>query len=295
MLLQFSPKEAAAEVKHNCESSCGNISIPYPFGIGHVSCALNNNFFLNCSSDELMFGEYMWFKDMSLNNGTVTVSVYAAFDCYNNDGQLTSNLSQRIDLGSGPFTFSATENKFVAIGCDTLAMVVNLESTYMVACASLCDVAVNFTEMSKCTGSGCCMTSIGKNLKSAYIEMGSFNNYTNVSEYNSCGYGFLVAENSFRVSDWDLSNFQSKKSDVVIEWVVESKTCEDAKANQSSYSCGNNTECQYSDNGKGYRCSCLDGFEGNPYLPFGCEGMHILFTLLRLYNLFSFWIYEFSN
>jgi hypothetical protein len=125
-----------------------------------------------------------------------------------------------------------------------------------------------------CSGSGCCQTSIPKGLKSLDITIQSFNNHTDVFEFNPCGFAFLEDKDSLDLSDWPLSRTPKPNdtSNVVIEWVAQTETCEKAQANKSSYACGINTNCNYSDNGQGYRCACNEGFEGNPYLEKGCQG-----------------------
>jgi hypothetical protein len=132
-----------------------------------------------------------------------------------------------------------------------------------------------------CSGSGCCQSSIPKGLKSLDISLSSVYNYTNVSDFNLCGFAFLVDKNSLKISDWPL--FREPKygndayaTDVVIEWVVKNETCEQAKANASAYACGANANCTYPESGQGYRCLCNEGFEGNPYLQEGCQGKLVI-------------------
>ncbi|KAM6575808.1 hypothetical protein CsatA_024135 [Cannabis sativa] len=63
---------------------------------------------------------------------------------------------------------------------------------------------------------------------------------------------------------------------VVVDWVVGNQTCEQAQLNSSSssYVCGENTDCYYSENGGGYQCRCKQGYEGNPYLKQGCQDIN---------------------
>ena len=288
MLLLLRPVAAArTDAKPGCQDKCGNVSVPYPFGIGERSCAMSKHFYLNCSSNdeghpELFFGRNMPARNISVLEGTVTVGIEAAFDCYNKTGDITDDFTQHIRLGSGPFMFSDTRNVFTAIGCDTFAQVTNKDRTYGAACLSICTENVNMSDGNPCSGSGCCQTSIPKGLKSLNISTFSYNYHANVSDFNPCGIAFLVDRSSLKLSDWPLSrkpNYgnDAYRSDTVIEWVVENKTCEEARANTSAYACGTNANCTYPEIGQGYRCSCNEGFEGNPYLQeLGCQGKLVI-------------------
>jgi hypothetical protein len=269
---------ANPDVRDGCQERCGDVIVPYPFGIGEPRCAMNENFFLNCTSTddghlELWFGENMPARNISLLNGTITVGIFTLFDCYDKSGRQSQPFYQPISLGPG-FTFSDSRNVFTAVGCDTISVVTNKEETSGVGCLSLCTVNATMSKKNSCLGSGCCQTSIPKGLKSLKIIIGSSSNHVDVFEFNPCGFAFLEDKDSLDLSDWPLSRTPklNDTSNVVIEWVAQNVTCEEAQAKKSSYACGINTNCNYSDNGHGYRCACKKGFEGNPYLEKGCQG-----------------------
>uniref|UniRef100_A0A6N2KGW0 Protein kinase domain-containing protein n=1 Tax=Salix viminalis TaxID=40686 RepID=A0A6N2KGW0_SALVM len=275
---------ARSAAKPGCQEKCGNVSVPYPFGILEPSCAMNDNFFLNCTSNdeghpELYVGDMTTdASSQSISNieleGTVTVRIAAAFSCYNKTGIETKSFKQSINLGSGPFMLSDTRNIFTATGCNTSARVTSNEFTYGAGCLSFCTKYVEMSDSNPCSGSGCCQTSIPKGLKSlCYVVTSAYYN-SSVSDFNPCGFAFLADKRSLKISDWPLSRTAIYGTDVVIEWVVENKTCEQAKANTSTYACGANVDCTYPESGQGYRCSCNKGFEGNPYLKEGCQDIN---------------------
>ncbi|GFP81286.1 wall-associated receptor kinase 3 [Phtheirospermum japonicum] len=61
---------------------------------------------------------------------------------------------------------------------------------------------------------------------------------------------------------------------MVTDWAIGNDTnCEMAQMDRSSYACkGANAVCKNrTSNGYGYRCFCKEGYQGNPYLDYGCQ------------------------
>jgi hypothetical protein len=74
------------------------------------------------------------------------------------------------------------------------------------------------------------------------------------------------------------------ESVVSVRWAAANLTCEEALKNKSQYACVSlNSEClevNSKNDYVGYRCKCLDGFQGNPYTTSnGCEGTIVFLTL----------------
>ncbi|MCL7022426.1 hypothetical protein MKW94_016744, partial [Papaver nudicaule] len=256
--------------KHGCQDHCGNVSIPYPFGIGH-GCYISEYFEIKCDdsligSTKPRRGGYN-ISSISILDGEMTTEVFVARNC---PERKTPRVKSKATLGK--FTFSSTKNKFIGIGCNTWAYLgLDSNASSGTGCLSVCNKNEDATDGS-CGGVGCCKTSIPSGIKSFKIGVGSmFNDNTSLS-FNPCGYGFLVEERSFNFSSSYLKNFKNNGTGsvpVVVDWTVGNETCGEAKRNLMSYACGPNTDCISADNttgALGYRCSCAAGYSGNPYL-----------------------------
>nr|DAD39755.1 TPA_asm: hypothetical protein HUJ06_014078 [Nelumbo nucifera] len=116
-------------VSPGCQEKCGELSIPYPFGVGNddSDCFRDSHFHLVCNTSSghpvLHFeGGNIPFLNISLE-GQSTVYIWITIDCYNQSGR-TYDGFQEIDITLGNIlSFSSTRNKFTAIGCDTKAYI----------------------------------------------------------------------------------------------------------------------------------------------------------------------------
>ncbi|KAG8043351.1 hypothetical protein GUJ93_ZPchr0458g22325 [Zizania palustris] len=258
-------------------SQCSNVSIPYPFGIVGGNPAPAQGFEIICALsgsgpfiriNNSIFG----IINISLLDGFVSILASATSQ------QCKSNSS--FSLEGTNFTFSDTENKFTAVGCDMVAMLLDDSRGYIGGCASFCSTKSNIIN-GACSGVACCQAPVPKGLKKLELEFTSIigqqsrPNKENSTPGPGCGEAFIVEKNSYVFSRVDLNKTNTKNPQyrpVVLEWSIDGGYCEEAKR-AASYACKENSYCYNSSNGIGYRCNCTLGFQGNPYLqgPNGCQ------------------------
>ncbi|KAK1642516.1 hypothetical protein QYE76_060321 [Lolium multiflorum] len=281
-----------------CPDKCGDVPIPYPFGIG-TQCAatsLNSYFNLICDSTtdppRPMVGDPGTedeITDISLEHGEMCVLSPVSYICFKSNTKFnSSNLGY--DLQLTPFLPSPSRNRFTVIGCNTLGLVSGYKDTasqYVAGCYSYCEGVNNTTEGAPCAGMGCCETAIPANLTSfgVMFEM----NQSKVWRFNPCFYGMVAEVGWYNFSQQDLVgrlgfiNDRAKKgAPVIADWAIRNGSCpEKGKDKPNDYACiSANSYCTAVNNGPGYLCQCSKGYEGNPYLPNGCQGLSVSGTVV---------------
>ncbi|XP_012846951.1 PREDICTED: wall-associated receptor kinase-like 6 [Erythranthe guttata] len=136
----------------NCPSMCGNVTIPYPFGIG-PSCSFNSSFEINCTSQQNSTGVVVPFLNIismeALNfsvHGTVTVkNPVTPMKC--SDTQETHHLVRSLE--NSPFTISGEYNSLAVLGCQNSVWLRANATTTVGGCMAICDA--NSTDTS-CNG-----------------------------------------------------------------------------------------------------------------------------------------------
>ncbi|XP_058110502.1 putative wall-associated receptor kinase-like 16 [Magnolia sinica] len=264
--------------KPSCPDKCGNVHIPYPFGIGDGCNIGLGGFNFSCNDTfhpPKPFKGRLEVLDISLLSGLMRVSSRIMWKCYEGTGEWNSNAPVGMQLAKGnSFTYSETHNKFTAIGCDTYGYIKGLSGrNFTSGCISFCS-DTNSVINGSCSGIGCCQTDIPKGFKYFKLALGSISEHMDVWSFNPCSFAFLADQNNFSFQPSDLNGHKfwdrSKTVPVVLDWAIGNESCEKAQYSPNFACVSENSHCYNSTNGLGYRCNCTEGYQGNPYLPGGC-------------------------
>ncbi|XP_060176398.1 putative wall-associated receptor kinase-like 16 [Lycium barbarum] len=268
--------KAANVTKPGCRKQCGNVTVPYPFGIGS-GCAYDLGFVISCNmsndgSAKPLIGNI---EVYDISDAELRISNVIGWRCYNSTGAVRAEfLAWTSFLESTPYSFSAL-NRFTVVGCDDSVSITgpnNFDYGCNTSCTSTGDVMEGV-----CMGKGCCHKHIPKGLKYYNTTMSSSGNHTNVWSFSRCGYAFLGEADRFHFRGLqdlrDINFYKRIKASVpiVLDWAIGTLTCAQVQGS-ADYACRENSQCVDSDTDfQGYRCSCKSGFLGNPYLASGCQ------------------------
>ncbi|KAL9259970.1 Wall-associated receptor kinase-like 9-like protein [Drosera capensis] len=300
----YGNNQSLTGTKPGCKSQCGNLTIPYPFGIGK-ECSLYDQFAVTCNTsykpprpflnttligssyvedrlDPNVSYEYLEYEILAISSTEVRIRNYLAVACYDTEGNTIVLKSVTHDLRSKSFTLSMMANMLTLVGCDYYGMY-TVNNVYTGGCLSLChsDGKNVFYAMDSYSGMYCCQTPTPGRFDTAsratnfWVELKAADYGGHL--FNACSYSFLGERDKFDfrgapdLKDPTLPERVQDTVPLVLEWTVASTNCSHARKNKSSYACqANSSDCTDSDQGSGYRCSCLPGYEGNPYLTPGC-------------------------
>ncbi|CAL4991182.1 unnamed protein product [Urochloa decumbens] len=293
--LLLTPLVATADMADggsNCTRSCGDITIPYPFGV-EPGCYHASGFNLTCNNQEKP-------PKLFLGDGTVEV-----LEILVPDGKIRIN-SRRVALNfefanatvngtwgigiphGGPYVLSESAmNRLVVVGCGVKVDLRAGDQDFLLSsCTAVCP-NVNLRPQGggtigsivqgragNCSGIGCCDTNIALGY-SAYNLRGS--QYSDNLIYYNLSTSAYITDGVFGYSQDMLNgNNVPEALPATLEWVIRNSTC---PTNASVPECRSaNSSCQNSASGpdyehpfRGYVCSCSDGYQGNPYIVGGCQ------------------------
>ncbi|CAO2202421.1 unnamed protein product [Urochloa humidicola] len=296
LLVQLATAAAAANTAlAGCESKCGDLDVPYPFGTRYgchrtgfkVTCDRSYQpprLFLQSSGPEVLA--------ISVRNSTVRVRAtpwsFAAATVDVTVRVLPANLR--------PYVLSAARNTLVIVGCGFQATAADADT--FGSCAPSCPAAGAGGEPQEklmrggCHGGvGCCEWPIPAGLAVTSLRVHfSWQEERNATAarppaWVAPGARVIAVEqgwwrdrdNVFAVKMSLLSSGENASTGLVIpavlDWTLNKSSCAAASA-RSDFGCvSKHSECVNSTGSAyGYVCRCNDGYDGNPYVSDGCQG-----------------------
>uniref|UniRef100_A0A0E0LUE0 Protein kinase domain-containing protein n=1 Tax=Oryza punctata TaxID=4537 RepID=A0A0E0LUE0_ORYPU len=279
MLLLSPPWAFAAAAGSNCTTSCGNISIPYPFGV-EPGC-YHAGFKLTCLNDSLLIigASSAPVLEINLPDGTMLIDVMRVDeselplpDPESSSNYTTAGTWDVIgNGGDGLYALSGTRNKLVAVACDVQVVLMGLDGDIISTCAAFCSPFLGKTYMvasADCSGVGCCQATIPTGVAVYLLQFRRFNGSWSGEEAT------VYIVDAERLSSYAMDAGLPSSLPAVVEWVISNdSTCQ---GNVTSPECrSSHSFCQNSTVfGGGYRCHCSQGYDGNPYVLNGCNDIN---------------------
>ncbi|KAK1410816.1 hypothetical protein QVD17_37356 [Tagetes erecta] len=235
--------------KDGCDDKCGNVRIPYPFGIGE-NCAVNEWYTVDCNSSTpyLRAFNHLQVLGVDIENQTVTVNTPMISDC---------SQTNSVDLGSSPFFYSDSQNIFVFEGCGNAVMMDN--GSLLTGCSTTCGNDSSVSDTNNCLGVSCCQTTIPYSLKSYST------NLTGLRGDISCRSAFLVHKDSYLERRLSIADYVP----ISLLWTLSDTdlakiTCFDTPTSILVFGSGGTSV-------ESRKCTTSWYLEGNPYLVDGCQ------------------------
>nr|CAB3446489.1 unnamed protein product [Digitaria exilis] len=269
----------------SCATSCGNVSVPYPFGIDAAAGCHLPGFALTCDRTRnpprlLLPGADGTFQVVGISLADATVRVLNTAGAVNltYDGGVNGNGTWG-GSGSGnsssPYVVSERRNRLVVTGCNIQVTLVGdvASGNIITGCSSFCSITDSWTgavltttgqEDAACSGIGCCETPIPigrptygvqyRNLDESHELDGEVPTAVRIAER-----GWFDGVVAARMLNKSLSDATARTAvPVVLEWAVASTPVVVPGVAPD----GGNS---------GYVCRCWEGYAGNPYLADGCQ------------------------
>jgi hypothetical protein len=271
LMLMFQPATAQAPAglaKPNCSDRCGNISIPYPFGIGK-DCYMEESFDVECDETSnpptaFLRSIKMELVNITIGRGAVVKGPVISVESLGRQEVLPLNLE------GTPFT--PYTNYFIAVGCNTRAALWTKKGTdEHVGCDSICSNGSSISNIrlnGSCSGEDCCQDMYLPSLLQVF-------NSTVVSKEGKQGsdgrkLAFLADTNWFYNNirtPQEINKLLNNNSTVPmsLSWILNNNSW---TYNRDTMDCNfwqiNSTTIMTTG------CSCSEGYEGNPFLQ--CRG-----------------------
>jgi len=300
--VEVSAQDHPSVAKPGCDSRCGDLQIPFPFGMKSSECYAEKWFEIECRNSAT-YHQTPYLKSIGVEvtsidvgRGTVTIN----HPIYRSNCGTKHSPPVNYSLKGSPFVYSQKYNKFVATGCNIIGYL-EVNGSEGSGCVSICDQDytvddIGKTDLSKagCNGKWCCANSLPPFLTE---YRGGIKGLKENERGDECSYAMILQQNHnlylYYFTHSPQSYFFSVSGAVkdldlvpaVLEWeILNDFSLKLPAANLSRCFDTNITSSLHKRSGQ--RCSCTTG-PGNAYLQGGCLGKYII----KLYNYNNYYYY----
>jgi len=271
ILLMFQPATAQAPAglaKPNCSDRCGNISIPYPFGIGK-DCYMAESFDVKCDETSKPPRAFLRSIKMELVNITIRRGAVVKGPVISVES-LGRQVVLPLNLEGTPFT--PYYNYFIAVGCNTRAALWTKKGTdEHTGCDSICSNGSSISNIrfgnGSCSGEDCCQDMYWPSLLQVFNS--TFKLIEGKQGSDGRKLAFLADQYWFDDKIWSPQEINKLLNNntvpMSLAWILNNNSL---TYNRDTMDCNfwqiNSTTIMP------YGCSCSEGYEGNPFLQ--CRG-----------------------
>ncbi|CAL9157090.1 unnamed protein product, partial [Musa hybrid cultivar] len=280
------------DINFLCPKNCGNISFECPFGIGD-GCS-RPGFNLTCrnhstSAPRLFLGDgTVEVTRIDMNQGLVYIKPPTVVMGVDDEFKRAS----LIDLENWPYSFDLTRqtsrnsyqgltlNGVYVVGCSAMASLVDLTTNKTIStCRSICaanDSSLN-SEWSDINNRYCTMNLWSKNSAALEIQLTRIHQ-TELHLVNTTSIKVMMFDDENDDLEGVLNGSRTNVEATLVWYMNDHLSCEAAK-NTDTYACiSQNSLCHnifldtaYLNESIGYLCRCSASYQGNPYVPSGCQ------------------------
>lgn len=301
--LQGRPQQGLG--RPGCRDKCGDMSIPFPFGMDKPGCFLPG-FEVTCNTSSTPPRAFLAYNhseppyqviyqyafdtesgatsqiegrqavelfDISLETSEVRVYSGVNSRCFTNDSAgLDKGEYMELDR-EGPFLLSSTRDDLVGVGWNA-----EPSMTYTVKASPgplSCTSNLPFMFAAKdgvCSGLGCCQIALPPQIPTLpVISTGLIlKNYINIRwETNPCSYGMVVERSWYNFTEEDLYGYEVLSTKLSRGFpLVLDFAIRDGSCERDGCLSGNSSCAKAAG---GYVCKCREHYNGNPYITDGCQ------------------------
>ncbi|GMJ16118.1 wall associated kinase-like 1 [Hibiscus trionum] len=242
-----------------CAGSCGNVDIPYPFGI-EVGCYMNKWFRVTCNDTSDGPKPYitsigLQLLNVSIREGMVVVNNSITYsNCLRKDGDANGGVS--VNLADTPFSFSAFYNRFMSVGCGSLATFLRSPTDEYPAGGCMQPICGNVTSDAGCT------TDFPWDLSSFAVNMKEI--YPRNASGKSCTSSFIADQRYLEMIQVQhrnvASNWTTTHVPVTLRWSTQIHGLCDCSSRYSYTTL--NGEYSWSNLNRSYLCVCASIADG---------------------------------